>query len=206
MYCAQQIAIPPELPDILKTFTKAIIRANPQDVLRWSAEYFNRESGSRLELPEEPEGFVPENDFGKGPTSSTETITEAAASALFSTLSRNFNSTDIAPMADLLKYAQQANVSKDVCVPLMAVGEWSMDSVVDWVQFIALLVSSLNSDLVKTMETLCDVSGHSIDKDRFIKAFTFLSKIEDSERDVDEIAGKVHSSNGECKEWCTFLS
>ncbi|XP_002120326.2 ropporin-1-like protein [Ciona intestinalis] len=40
MYCAQQINIPPELPDILKQFTKAAIRTQPQDVLAWSAAYF----------------------------------------------------------------------------------------------------------------------------------------------------------------------
>lgn len=37
MYCAQQINIPPELPDILKNFTKAAIRTQPKDVLLWSA-------------------------------------------------------------------------------------------------------------------------------------------------------------------------
>nr|CAB3265669.1 ropporin-1-like protein [Phallusia mammillata] len=41
MYCAQQINIPPELPDILKQFTKAAIRTQPQDVLAWSAAYFS---------------------------------------------------------------------------------------------------------------------------------------------------------------------
>jgi hypothetical protein len=39
-YCSEQIAIPPELPDILKQFTKAAIRTNPSDLLGWSAEYF----------------------------------------------------------------------------------------------------------------------------------------------------------------------
>jgi len=36
-YCSQQIQIPPELPDILKQFTKAAIRTQPMDVLAWSA-------------------------------------------------------------------------------------------------------------------------------------------------------------------------
>lgn len=39
MYCAQQIHIPPELPDILKSFTKAAIRTQPKDVCLWSAAY-----------------------------------------------------------------------------------------------------------------------------------------------------------------------
>ncbi|KAF2977920.1 hypothetical protein EK904_008439 [Melospiza melodia maxima] len=37
MFCAQQIKIPPELPDILKQFTKAAIRTQPFDVLQWAA-------------------------------------------------------------------------------------------------------------------------------------------------------------------------
>uniref|UniRef100_A0A2K5CFV3 Ropporin-1-like protein n=1 Tax=Aotus nancymaae TaxID=37293 RepID=A0A2K5CFV3_AOTNA len=37
MFCAQQIHVPPELPDILKQFTKAAIRTQPADVLQWSA-------------------------------------------------------------------------------------------------------------------------------------------------------------------------
>lgn len=37
MFCAEQIKIPPELPDILKQFTKAAIRTQPRDLLQWSA-------------------------------------------------------------------------------------------------------------------------------------------------------------------------
>ncbi|XP_016296677.1 ropporin-1-like protein isoform X2 [Sinocyclocheilus anshuiensis] len=41
MYCAQQINIPPELPDILKQFTKAAIKTQPRDVLQWATDYFS---------------------------------------------------------------------------------------------------------------------------------------------------------------------
>ncbi len=37
LYCAEQIKIPAELPDILKEFTKAAIRTQPADLLQWSA-------------------------------------------------------------------------------------------------------------------------------------------------------------------------
>ena len=37
-YCSEQIPIPPELPDILKQFTKAAIRTQPTDLLTWSAK------------------------------------------------------------------------------------------------------------------------------------------------------------------------
>lgn len=35
----KQICIPPELPDLLKQFTKAAIRTQPQDLIQWAAEY-----------------------------------------------------------------------------------------------------------------------------------------------------------------------
>jgi hypothetical protein len=51
MFCAEQINVPPELPDILKNFTKAMIRANPSagevdpqaarmKIYTWSRDYF----------------------------------------------------------------------------------------------------------------------------------------------------------------------
>lgn len=40
IYCSQQIRVPPALPDILKAYTKAAIRTQPRDLLRWSSAYF----------------------------------------------------------------------------------------------------------------------------------------------------------------------
>jgi hypothetical protein len=39
LYCAEQIAVPESLPDVLKRWTKAAIRENPADIVAWSAEY-----------------------------------------------------------------------------------------------------------------------------------------------------------------------
>ncbi|CAH8524023.1 unnamed protein product [Schistosoma turkestanicum] len=57
-YCHEQIQIPPALPDILKQFTKAAIRTQPKDVLKWSHAYFKAIAQNevppvkmRLELP-----------------------------------------------------------------------------------------------------------------------------------------------------------
>lgn len=35
----KQICIPPELPQLLKQFTKAAIQTQPQDLIQWAAEY-----------------------------------------------------------------------------------------------------------------------------------------------------------------------
>jgi len=38
LYCPEQIRIPGGLPGILKDYTKAAIRTQPADLLKWSAE------------------------------------------------------------------------------------------------------------------------------------------------------------------------
>ena len=48
-YTAEQIIVPPELPEILKHFTKAAIKTQPPDLLEWSASYFRaRATGQKL--------------------------------------------------------------------------------------------------------------------------------------------------------------
>nr|XP_012330661.1 ropporin-1-like protein [Aotus nancymaae] len=56
MFCAQQIHVPPELPDILKQFTKAAIRTQPADVLQWSAGlgFFRGFSGGQISKMSQP--------------------------------------------------------------------------------------------------------------------------------------------------------
>ena len=45
IWCAEQIAVSPDLPGVLKEYTKAVIRENPNDVLAFSAEYFRKQGG-----------------------------------------------------------------------------------------------------------------------------------------------------------------
>lgn len=39
-FCSEQIRIPPKLPNILKTFTKAAMRTQPRDLVHWTGAYF----------------------------------------------------------------------------------------------------------------------------------------------------------------------
>jgi len=40
IFCAEQIEVPTELPDILKNYSKSVIRANPDDIVDFSRKYF----------------------------------------------------------------------------------------------------------------------------------------------------------------------
>jgi hypothetical protein len=60
MYCAEQIQVPPDLPPILKAYSKAVIRQNPPDIVAFSVDYFKKmvdsppvsSSGYRITLAE----------------------------------------------------------------------------------------------------------------------------------------------------------
>lgn len=52
----KQICIPPELPELLKQFTKAAIRTQPQDLIQWAAEC----------VPFSPQPRVPTGGGGGG--------------------------------------------------------------------------------------------------------------------------------------------
>ena len=36
IFCAEQIEVPPQLPEILKNYSKAVIRNNPNDMVDFS--------------------------------------------------------------------------------------------------------------------------------------------------------------------------
>ena len=40
IFSADQIVVPPELPNILKDYSKEVIRENPADLVAFSKEYF----------------------------------------------------------------------------------------------------------------------------------------------------------------------
>ena len=44
IFSAEQIEVHPELPSLLKDYTKAVIRANPVNLLAFSAEYFRKKA------------------------------------------------------------------------------------------------------------------------------------------------------------------
>jgi len=44
IFSAEQIEVNPLLPSMLKEYTKAVIKANPKDLLAFSAEYFRKKA------------------------------------------------------------------------------------------------------------------------------------------------------------------
>ena len=51
IFSAEQIQVPEELPEILKDFSKEVIRSNPSDIVKFSAEYFKRKAAENKIRP-----------------------------------------------------------------------------------------------------------------------------------------------------------
>lgn len=57
IYSAEQIQVHPDLAKIIKEYTKAVIRKNPEDILAFSVDYFKeRVDKSALAAADEAKG------------------------------------------------------------------------------------------------------------------------------------------------------
>ena len=53
IFCAEQIEVPPQLPGILKNYSKAVIRNNPSDIIEFSRKYFEQLIEQEGKTPQE---------------------------------------------------------------------------------------------------------------------------------------------------------
>ncbi|KAJ3052364.1 Ropporin-1-like protein [Rhizophlyctis rosea] len=137
LYTAVQIKIPPELPDILKNYTKHIIRTQPGDILASSAEYFGRlarqktsAGGKRLN------NMQLESFYNK------------------------FYATDKANIArkDVDEAASKANIPASQITEAISIGAWPNEQI-PWMKLWALLCAAASGTLVATVETVCEILG-----------------------------------------------
>ncbi|KAM7390641.1 hypothetical protein PAMA_008702 [Pampus argenteus] len=173
VYCAQQINIPPELPDILKNFTKAAIRTQPRDLLLWSAAYFTALSqGECLAVKDRLEMNVATQKTDTG-------LTPGLLKALHKQLS---------PRQTCSKEELQKKW-KGLCLPmeqletLLSLGSFSSD--IDCMEFFALGCSALGGTLISSLKFACEIltedepgGAARIPFNTFTKLYTYLAHLD----------------------------
>lgn len=145
MFCAQQINIPPELPDLLKQFTKAAIRTQPHDVLQWSAAYFSALSrGEPLPVKERVEMPV-----------ATQKTDTGLTPGLLKILHKQLSSYQYVQLNEL------EQKWKDLCLPMeqlrsiLALDNFGME--VEWIKFFALGCSTLGGSIRSALKHACEI-------------------------------------------------
>ncbi|CAB3998362.1 Hypothetical predicted protein [Paramuricea clavata] len=172
IYCSQQINIPPELPDILKQFTKAAIRTQPNDVLEWSAAYFEALSkGEPLPVKdrlEVPVGSALERPVSKG---------------FLEVLHKQLGSKPIIEQSSLQEKWKHLSLPDDRLYEILRLGSFAEE--ITWVHFLSLAAVTISENLTEAMKTVCEIlttdleGGPSrIDFKVFKELYTYLAMID----------------------------
>ncbi|XP_075037979.1 ropporin-1-like protein [Mixophyes fleayi] len=190
MFCAQQINIPPELPDLLKQFTKAAIRTQPRDVLQWSAAYFSTLSRGET-LPVKDRVEVP------AATQRTDTgLTPGLLRVLHKQLS-----------AQVLVDAEELGEKwSSLCIPraqlqsILELGHFGRE--VDWMKFLALGCSSLGGSISTALKHACDIltqdpegGAARIPFQTFVFLYKYLTQVDGDipEAQIEEALGALQA-------------
>ncbi|XP_074843944.1 ropporin-1-like protein isoform X1 [Carettochelys insculpta] len=173
MFCAQQINIPPELPDILKQFTKAAIRTQPHDVLQWSAGYFSALSKG------EP---LPVKDRIEMPVATQKTDT-GLTPGLLKVLHKQLSPKGRVSMTELNKKWKHLCLPLEQLKALLQLDNFGEE--VEWMKVLALGCSILGGSLLTSMKYACEIlttdpegGPARIPFDTFSFIYTYLASID----------------------------
>lgn len=144
-YCSQQIPIPPELPDILKTFTKAAIRTQPTDVLAWSAAYFKALSMGEI---------APVKDRVEMPIATQKTDT-GLTPGLLKILNKQLGPKKVVDLSMIDTKWKELNLTREKFDDLVHVGGFNGET--EWLKFLSLAASSLAENITGSMKLICEI-------------------------------------------------
>ncbi|XP_035512469.1 ropporin-1-like protein isoform X1 [Morone saxatilis] len=173
IYCAQQINIPPELPDILKNFSKAAIRTQPKDLLLWSAAYFSALSkGECLPVKDRLEMNV-----------ATQKTDTGLTPGLLKILHKQLSSEQTCSKEQLQEKWKGLCLPMDQLEALLSLGYFGPD--IDWMEFFALGCSALGGTLVSSLKFACEIltedeegGAARIPFSTFVKLYTYLALLD----------------------------
>ncbi|TKC45682.1 hypothetical protein EI555_002076 [Monodon monoceros] len=212
----KQICIPPELPELLKQFTKAAIRSQPQDLIQWAAEYvllshlqpvvpiretiYQTSAGHKL-ICLVPPNFFSCSYFGAMSRGEVPPVREWSERVTLS------NWAELTP--DLLKILHSRvagrlivhadelaqmwkvlNLPPDLFNSVMNVGRFMKE--IEWLKFLALSCSSLGVTIARTLKIVCEVlsSDHDGGPPRIpFSTFQFLYTY------IAEVDGEISASH-----------
>ncbi|KAI8619381.1 hypothetical protein BC830DRAFT_1104404 [Chytriomyces sp. MP71] len=169
LYCAEQIKIPADLPDILKNYTKHIIRTQPTDIMTCSAEYFGRLAKQRTQL-------------GKK-------LTNHQLEAFYTRVSKLDR--DMLTRKEIEEACNHASITSTQISDVIALGSWNGEKI-PWLKFWALLVASASGTFIATIElvvTLLSDNGN-LPSGPLIEIIQFMSE-RDSTQDPTKIGNVI---------------
>lgn len=159
---AVTIAVPPELPEILKRYTKAAIKTQPADVLAWSAAYFRAmANGEQPPVREDNENI-------------------RLTPGILRILNRQLGPKVLTPVASIETKWNSLALSHGQFEQLVKIGRF--DGNIQWLHFFALGCSSLAENMLETMKLVCELlsanDDGSIPLELFYEIYEYLAKVD----------------------------
>ncbi|KAI8917731.1 hypothetical protein DFJ77DRAFT_317365 [Powellomyces hirtus] len=136
LYTAEQIRIPPDLPDILKNYTKHIIRTQPGNIVKESVEYFGRLAKQRSD----------------GTT--LKRLNNMQLEALYNKFDQPGRT--VVKKAELEDACNSFTISAAQVNDVLRLGGWGGDKI-PWLKCWALFVTSSAGSLPATIETVANL-------------------------------------------------
>ncbi|KAI8801382.1 hypothetical protein BJ742DRAFT_779345 [Cladochytrium replicatum] len=179
LYCAEQIHIPSELPDVLKNYTKHILRTQPADIIASSAEYFGRLTKQRNQA-------------------SNKRVSNMQLEAVYVKFANRDN--PLVLRKDIDDVCTALGISYPQINDIVNLGNWKGGDRVPWLKFWALLVASSSGTLHATMESVSKILGDNgaVPANPVLDVLQFLGENDhDVEPSAVDVALKALRSNPE---------
>ncbi|XP_028360750.1 ropporin-1A [Phyllostomus discolor] len=174
----KQICIPPELPELLKQFTKAAIRTQPQDLIQWAADYFGAMTRGDIPPVRDRSEPVASSNFAE--------LTPELLKILHSRVAGRL----IIHVNELAQMWKVLSLPPELLNSVINVGRFTEE--IEWLKFLALACSSLGVTISKTLKIACEVlsSDHDCGPARIpFSTFQFLYTY------IAEVDGEISASH-----------
>ncbi|KAM6945733.1 ropporin-1-like [Aplochiton taeniatus] len=133
----KQVVIPPDLPALLKQFTKDAIRTQPADMLEWASRYFTAMvQGEALPTAEQMERPLSPNSTDLSPE-------------ILTAMHEQLHQQGLVSKKEVAQVWQSFGLAEDLLKHILAVGCFGEE--LDWIKFFALGCSYLGGTIKNAM-------------------------------------------------------
>jgi len=173
LYCTQQIQIPPNLPGILKAFTKAAIRTQPPDLLTWSISYFECMAKGEVPPVKDRLEFI------------SDTATEGLTVGLLQILHKQLHAKDFVTLPEMKEKWRGICMKEKYLTRVWKKTDWDKTKEIEWSKVVALLCTLVGRNMNETMDAVCQILTSQpiggepyLEWDEFWDIYVMLSKID----------------------------
>mmetsp|Transcript_31978 Transcript_31978/g.68954 ORF Transcript_31978/g.68954 Transcript_31978/m.68954 type:complete len:201 (-) Transcript_31978:316-918(-) len=159
IYCAEQIVVPVDLADVLKAFTKEVIRRQPEDLVDFGAKYFANLAQASKSSEDAPVPTVDQLKLVLKRADGAETLSQDEMEAL----------------------SNQAGIANSVFAKVIAAGNFEAAGAVSVDKFLFLLLAMTCDSFAAVTAGIFELFGSELPSAKFVELIGYLAPDMDPE-------------------------